>query len=124
MTITDAINGIDALKPNGYPQADKIKWLADLDGTIKTQIIDTHEGGEGIIFNGYDGTTDISTELLVPAPFDDIYLKWLEAKIDYANGEYGKYNNSITMFNAQYSTYANYYNRTHMPLGKARKYFG
>ena len=123
MTIIEAIHGIDALKPNGYPQADKIKWLSDLDGTVKEQIIDTHEGGEGVIFNGYDGQTDVSTELLVPAPFEDIYLKWLEARIDYANGEYGKYNNSITMFNSQYSAYANHYNRSHMPKGKTRKFF-
>jgi hypothetical protein len=124
MTIIEAIHGIDSLKPNGYSQADKVKWLSSLDGMVKAQIIDTHEDGEGITFNGYDGDTDIDTELLVPAPFDDIYIKWLESKIDYTNAEYGKYNNSVTMFNAQYSAYSNHYNRAHMPKGKTRKFFG
>lgn len=123
MTIMDALYRIDELKPNSYSQPEKIKWLSSLDGIIKTEIIDTHDDGEGIEFEGYGEYQDLSTPLLVPAPYDDIYLRWLEAQIDYANGEYGKYNNSIAMYNAAYSAYANYYNRTHMPKGNKFKYF-
>jgi hypothetical protein len=90
---------------------------------IKSEIIDTHEGGENVVFNGYDENSDLSIVLLVPPPYDDIYLRWLETQIDYANGEYGKYNNSITMYNTAYSAYANYYNRTYMPKGKKFKFF-
>ena len=116
MTIMDAIYRLDELKPNRYDQSEKIKWLSSLDGLIKSEIIDTHEGGENVVFNGYDENSDISTVLLVPAPYDDIYLRWLEAQIDYANGEYGKYNNSITAYNDAYAIYQKYYNRTHMPI--------
>ena len=122
MTIIEAINGIDALKPNAYTEPDKIKWLERLDLMVKTEIIDTHEGGEDISFDGYEGA-DLSTVLLIPAPYDEVYLRWLEAQIDYANGEYKKYNNSITMHNAAYGAFERYYNRTHMPLGKTRNYF-
>lgn len=62
-------------------------------------------------------------KLLVPAPYDEVYIRWLEAQIDYANGEYGRYNNSMTMFNASYSAFRNYWNRTHMPKGKRYKFF-
>ena len=124
MTIIEAIHTIDALKPNGYTQEDKARWLSTLDHTIKAEVIDTHEGGEAVSFNGYDEKTDLEAELLVPAPYDDVYLRWLEARIDYANGEYRKYNNSITMYNTAYAAYANYYNRTNMPKGKKKKYFG
>lgn len=124
MTIIEAIHTIDALKPNGYPREDKVRWLSTLDGIIKTEIIDTHEGGDDVSFNGYDEKTDLETELLVPAPYDDVYLRWLEARIDYQNGEYGKYNNAITMYNTAYTAFMNYYNRTHMPKGKKKKYFG
>jgi hypothetical protein len=48
----------------------------------------------------------------------------LEAQIDYANNEYDKYNNSITVYNATYANFERYYNRTHMPLGKKIRYFG
>ena len=66
----------------------------------------------------------METELLVPAPFDEVYLRWLEAQIDYANGEYDKYNNAILMYQTAYDGYANYYNRTHMPVGRKMDYFG
>jgi hypothetical protein len=123
MTIMDALYRIDELKPNGYSQTEKIKWLSSLDGVIKSEIIDTHEGGEDIVFSGYGEDADLSTVLLVPAPYDDIYLKWLEAMIDYTNGEYGKYNNSLVTYNDAYDLYQRHYNRTHMPKGKKFKYF-
>ena len=122
MKIIEAIQKVDALKPNNYSQEDKIKWLSTLDGIIKKEIIDTHEGGSTIEFNGYD-TSSLEIKLLVPAPYDDIYIKWLEAQINYNIGEIGKYNNSMTMYNSAYSTYERYYNRTHMPIGKKFKYF-
>ena len=123
MTILNAIGGIDALKPNTYGQDIKLRWLSDLDGLIKKQIIDVHEGGENFPFDMYNDDTPLDTQLLVPHPYDDIHIKWLEASIDYANGEYGKYNNSITMYNAAYSAFEKYYNRTHMPIGVKFKYF-
>ena len=123
MTIAEAISKVDALKPNTYTPEDKIGWLSTLDSRVKTQIIDTHEGCCKPPFYGYDSVLDQETELLVPAPYDEMYLRWLEAQIDYTNGEYGKYNNAIVMFNTSWKEYQNYYNRTHMPKGKNIKFF-
>lgn len=123
MTLIEAITKIDALKPNTYSQSEKVKWLSMIDGIIKNKIIDTHEGGEGISFNGYDENTNLVTELLVPAPYDDIYVRWLETRIDYTNGEYDRYNNGLEVFNEMYDEFNRYYNRTHMPLGKKFKFF-
>lgn len=123
MTILDAVAKIDTLKPNNYTPSNKVAWLSALDGIIKKEIVDTHEGGEGVSFEGYNDNTPTSTVLLVPAPYDDIYIRWLEAQIDYANGEYGRYSNSMIMYNSAYSSFEKYYNRTHMPLGKKFKYF-
>lgn len=122
MTITEAITQIDTIKPNAYSPNEKISWLSRLDGMVKRLIIDTHEGGEGIIFGGYDSETDLDTELLVSAPFDDIYLRWMEAQIDYANAEFPKYNNSILMFNAAFEMFSNHYNRNHMPITKNKRF--
>ena len=124
MKIIEAISRIDGLKHNTYTQSEKVAWLSRLDSMVKRLIIDTHEGWEDVTFTGYDDRTDLQTELLVPAPFDEVYLRWLEAQMDYANGEYGKYNNSILMYQTAYDGYANYYNRNNMPLGKKIKYFG
>ena len=122
MKIIEAIQQVDALKPNNYSQEDKIKWLSTLDGIIKNEIIDTHEGADKVEFNGYD-ISSLETELIVPAPYDDIYIKWLEAQIDYHNGEIGRYTNSMTMYNTAYSAFERYYNRKNIPLSKSFKYF-
>ena len=123
MTLMEAISHVDSIKPNRYTQVEKIKWLSILDGVVKTEIIDTHEGAEAVTFNGYDDIAHLTTTLLIPAPYDDVYYRWLEARIDYANGEYGKFNNSITMYNAAYTAFEKYYNRTHKPIAKNFTHF-
>lgn len=123
MTIIEAINRIDAINPNNYTQPEKVAWLSTLDGVIKKEIIDTHEGAEAVAFSGYTEETPLDTELLVPAPYDEVYLFWLQSKIDYWNGELGKYNNSISMYNTAYSNFEKAYNREHKPITTKFKYF-
>ena len=123
MTIIEAINRIDLIKPNTFERLEKTRWLSTLDGMIKSMIIDTHEGGENVTFKGYDAETDTTTVLLVPAPYDEIYLYWLESKIDYWNAEYARYQNSMIMYNTAYAAFEQYYNRTHRPLSKKRFLF-
>lgn len=122
MTIIEAINRIDDAKPNQYTQSDKVRWLSALDGIVHDEILAVHEGEAGA-FDGYDDSTDLSTVLLVPPPYDEVYIRWLEAQIDYTNGEYGRYNNSMAMYNAAYSTFSRFYNRTHMPRGGKIQYY-
>ena len=60
---------------------------------------------------------------MVPEPWDRMYISYLESQMDYANAEYGRYNNSAAMFQAEYDGFANWYNRTHMPKGTRIRYF-
>ena len=57
--------------------------------------------------------------LLVPEPYSMLYLYYLTAQIDFLNGELARYNNSMVMYNTALSTYADYVNRTRMPLQRA-----
>jgi hypothetical protein len=122
MKIIQAISRLDALIFNTYEQPDKVEWLSRLDSMVKKQIIDTHEGAEEVTFTGYDDNTDTQTELLVPAPHDEIYLRWLEAQIHYHNGEYDKYNNAIIMFNTAFEAYQAHYTRNHLPVVRGRRF--
>ena len=122
MKIVEAISKVDALKPNTYNPEDKIEWLSTLDSRVKSQIIDAHEGGEKVLFRGYDSTTDQETELLVPAPYDEMYLRWLEAMIDYHNSDDSRYNNAIILFNNAYEGFKRYYTRTHMPISNGNRF--
>lgn len=121
MTIAEVISKVDALKPNTYTQKDKIDWLSNLDARIKSQIIDAHECKDHIFFYGYD-ENDMDTELLACAPYDEMYLRWLEAMIDYHNSEDDRYNNAIMLFNNAYEGYKKHYTRTHMPLSRGKQF--
>ncbi len=123
MKIQEAIARVDAIKPNTYEEIDKVRWLSELDGKIKAEIIDTHEGGTEVIFKPYDIETDIETTLIAPPPYDNLYILWLESKIDYNNSEFAKYNNSSVAFNNAYAEFQKYYNRTHMPKRHKLKFF-
>jgi hypothetical protein len=124
MTISEALTKIDELKPNGYSQNDKVSWLSTLDGMVFRQIFDTHEDSSIESFAGYNEFTSLSTELLITDPYaEECYMTWLEAKIDSANNEYTKYNNSIIRFTDAYRDFANDYNRHHIPKGKKIRYF-
>ena len=122
MKLIDAISRIDTLIHNTYDLPDKVEWLSRLDAMVKKQIIDTHEGSENVAFNGYTASTPMDTVLLVPAPYDDVYPKWIEAQIHYHNGEYDKYNNAIIMFNTAFEAYAAYYTQNHMPVKRGRRF--
>ena len=122
MTIKEAITRLDALKFNTYTDADKVEWLSRLDSAVKLQIIDSHGGANDVTFNGYDENTPVDTVLLVPAPYDEVYLRWMEAQIDYHNGEYDKFNNSIIMYNTAFDAYQKYYTRTHKPVQRGRRF--
>lgn len=128
MTILEALDTINRMKPNTYDNHTMIKWLSTLDGLIFRQVISTHEqtleeGEEPMTFEGYTDDTPLSTELIVGEPYDEIYASWLEAKIDYANGDIQKYNNSVVHYNDIYQSYVDDYNRTHMPLTNKFKFF-
>lgn len=115
MTVNQAIEQIDRLKPNRFTEANKLHWLSELDGMVVKELFDTHENSplEGE-FKPYT-EADLNKELLVEYPYDSVYQWYLESKIDLHNGEVSKYNNSKTLFNNSYLTYTDHYNRTHMP---------
>jgi hypothetical protein len=123
MTIIEAIEKIDSLKPNTYTNEEKIHWLSRIEGMIKRNCIDNHEGAENVVFDGYNEDTPVDTILIVQEPYDDLYLLWLEAMIDYTNGEFTKYNNVIIRYNDMYQAFFNDYNRTHMPKGTHIRYY-
>lgn len=123
MTIAEAIDHVDRLKPNQYAQSFKIKWLSKLDGQIYREIFATHEGNTIENFSGYDETTSEDTELLVPFPYDeDIYNYFLQAQIDKENCETDRYNQTITLYNNAYMAFWNWYNSTHTPIPKRQRF--
>lgn len=105
MTPNKAIEIVDSLKPNTYTEEDKLRWINELDGMVQRLVFQESTVKE------YVYPDDMDKKLLIPAPFDDCYTLFLEAKIDYYNREYTTYNNSATMFEAQFGEYKKAYIR-------------
>jgi hypothetical protein len=121
MTILEAMERVDRLRHNTFTQAEKISWLAQVDALVTEELIRTHE--DGAPFGGYDEQTPLDKPLLVPSPYDELYLHYLQAQMDYYHGEYDRYNRSMGMYQAVRSAFADFYNRSHMPKGQRFQYF-
>lgn len=117
MTINEAIDLVDQLRPNQYERVLKIQWLSKLDGNVFHEVFTTHRGAPVTEFAGYTAETDGNTELLIPFPYaEDIYNYFLQAQIDKENGEITKFNQSIVLYNSAYQAFLNRYHSTHMPI--------
>lgn len=115
MTIQEAIDRTDNLKPNTISIEDKIMWLSLLDAQITTEILPQYlHCCEPMPEIPRYSNDDMTAELVVKYPYDEVYISYLGMKIDEVNGEGAKYNNSATMFNSLYQNWLNFYNRTHM----------
>ena len=116
MTVGEALNLIDERKPNEFSQERKLEWLSLLDGRIDREILRTHCGAPQTAFARYRLEDDMDTELLADDVYRDMYLYFLECRMDYERGELERYNNSAVMFEQRYMDYAADYNRTHRPV--------
>lgn len=133
MTLIQAVNEADNLKPNMYGLPEKIKWLSRLDRRIFEDILCTHELSEEERepFLNEDGEMSFSeyTEddqdksLIVREPYDELYVHWLCAQIDLYNREFTGFNASNAIFESTYLAFRDAFNRTHMPKGRRKNYF-
>lgn len=105
MTTATAIARADSRKPNAFTTAEKQEWVAALEGRIAAELmLLAPEEVEAILAAEAD---DAAAELLVNRPYDDVYVLWLCARIDEANGEWSQYANSLQVFNDHYGSFAN-----------------
>ena len=121
MTIQEALDMADELKPNMMQEGTKIRFLSELEGKIYHEIIMKHEH-ENMDMPVYDDETATDTELLAPAPYDMVYVYWLISRIDHMNQEMDKYNNDRILFENAWGELSDYWTREHMPLQPASYY--
>ena len=81
MKLKEAIDRIDEMRPNTAPEEEKLRWLDTFDRSVRTEIIDAHEDAPTAPFTGYNTESSYDTELLVPSPYDDVYIYLLESRI-------------------------------------------
>jgi len=111
MKLSEAIEYVDSIKPNAFTNEDKTRWINEAEGMVQTNVFLL--APEEIIT--YDYGSDSEAELLVRPPHDKIYAAYLVAMIDFANGEYNKYQNTYQMFNAHYSELMRWFATNYRP---------
>lgn len=111
MTVGEAITAADAIRKNMISEELKLKMLSELDGKLYYGLI-APEAADGE-FTGYTSQTASDTQLLVPYPYDALYVPYLEAEICRLNGEVARYNSARTVFEEKYGEYADRLVRTH-----------
>jgi hypothetical protein len=122
MTIREAINTADSGITNGIEFQNKLRWLSDLDGKVFS-MMRRYVDSPSVAFHGYDEETNTDTQMLIEAPYDDIYVIYLQMKIFLCLAEYARYNNAALLYNEAWQRYANHYNRNHMHKETKIRYF-
>ena len=122
MTLQEALDIADEMKPNMMSRPAKIRHLLDLEKTIYEEILLKHEHTpEQEVPPQYDDDTDPGTVLLVPDPYSRLYWLWLMGRIDIQNQEDARFNIDMAHFDNAYTEMSAWWNRTYMPIQQNRE---
>lgn len=112
MKVKEALAWVDEVKPNAFSDGVKIGWISRLEETLALEVFLMAPTEAAMLRCTGE---DKETELLVDAPYDDLYTLWLAAKIDEANGEYNKYQNTMQTYNEHYANFLRWFGTTYDP---------
>lgn len=106
MTVTDTISQADELRLNTISDEQKAAWVIELDQQIGERIdmvsyVHNWPSGDG--------------ELLLPAPYDRVYVLYLCSQIDYYNNETALYGNDKAVYDEAISEAMAWWRRQHCP---------
>ena len=123
MTVQEALDITDEMKPNMMDRNLKLKYLTEIEQLIHDEIVMTHvhswaEARKPV----YNDETEPGTRLIVPDPYSMVYVHWLMTKIDIQNQEDQRYNNDRALFENAYNTMSDWWTRHRMPLQKTREF--
>lgn len=110
MKIKEAIAFARKLSGNAIDDDTLCRWLSELDGRL---MLDFYKGSEWM---SYSVPQDEDHDLLVPFPWDEMYVHYLEAMVYYSNGEFERYRNSYEMYNKKELDYRQWYARNQLPI--------
>ena len=110
-TLQGVLDIIDSIKPNAFSEEAKTAWINEIEGLVQTEVFLL--AIEDVV--QYTWPENAAATLLAKPPHDKIYWVYLSAMVDFANGEYDKYQNTMQMFNQFFGEYMRWYARTYNP---------
>jgi hypothetical protein len=97
----DVLARVREIRPNEYQD----EWALGLIDELEQRILRE-------LMTGYL-LPEAGEDLVAVPPYDGLYVDWIVAQIDLANGEYDRYNNDLMLFNARWDEYARYISRSY-----------
>lgn len=123
MKLVELIEHITELRGQQFGTDVMTGWVNEIEAQAVDQVV-----SHGVEFSGdfepYQYEMDAEKTLLIPERFQDVYINYLLAKIDFLNQETERYNNDVAMMDAAWKEYHGWYFRNHdlKPLGYFRNY--
>ena len=148
MTLQEALDIVDEMKPNMMSRKLKLKYLTEIEQLIFDEIVSKHypkgwtpprtirpaedpmdrqeeeaaEEQEKPEKPVYNEQSDDGTVMIVPDPYSMVYIYWVMSKIDIQNQEDARYNIDRAHFENAYNTMSDWWTREHMPVQKTREF--
>lgn len=113
MTIREVLARVDTIRQNAYTDGEKIAMLNTIEGRIYREILEKTADFTGEFIPFQEGEEE--RELTVPVPYTDIYVFYLAAMMDFYNGDSGRYNDTMVLFNQAWEDYAAHYMERYKP---------
>lgn len=107
MTTIEILGIVDRITPNAHTDADKLRWLKQLDAQIRTEAAlllwtEPDRISEVLCQQAAEG----AETLCVPEPFaEELYGAYLQACMAWADEDDARYDRFITRFNDAYSRF-------------------
>ncbi len=105
MKVSELLAQVNKVKPNTYDNDILLRWANRAEAMVQTEAMSILP--EAV--TEYTLPEDIDTDMILPPPYDQVYELYVEAQVDYAQQEFGTYNNTMVLFNSAYSEMLAYY---------------
>ena len=115
MKVREILTEIDQTRPNAYTDGEKIQWLNTIEGRVFAEIMSKADDELYWVFIPFEEGQE-ERELVVPAPFTELYIFFLMSRIDFFNGDSGRYNDTMVLFNNAWDEFAAWYRETNKPI--------
>lgn len=113
MNVGKLIETVTMLIGQQYDLEMLIGWLNEIEGQVLDQVVNKAHGFD-VEFAPFT-EDNMERELAVPDRFQDVYVNYIRAKVDFMNQETERYNNDAAMFDASWKEYASWHIRNCMP---------
>ena len=111
MTVAQAIEHVDTLAPNMLSHPEKCRHFAVLDERVLYEMYQPGHLTPPVCTD----VGDPAAELMIPSPYDEAYIYYTAAMIEYARGESARYNEHIAMFHTLWGAYSDHFRRIPLP---------